>query len=119
MVSPVGVAGLTGRLKSLLVLCKVESVTFAWKEKSPCRLVVPEIVPVAEFNIRPCGSEPEEALQEYGALPPLTVSVAEYGTPAVACGRLVEVMRILLCERSPRSVSLSFRNNEFGFGPVI
>jgi hypothetical protein len=118
-VSPVGVAGLTGRLKSLLVLCKVESVTFAWKEKSPCRLVVPEIVPVAEFNIRPCGSEPEEALQEYGPLPPLTVSVAEYGTPAVACGRLVEVMRILSCERSPRSVSLPFRNNEFGFGPVI
>jgi len=73
-------------------LCEAESVTVIAKGKVPDCEVVPEIVPVAEFKLIPGGSEPDELLHTYGAVPPVAASAAEYGTPVVAGGRFVEAI---------------------------
>jgi hypothetical protein len=47
---------------------------------------VPPITPVAEFNVKPGGSEPVFTDQVYGSVPPVAVKVAEYGTFTVPSG---------------------------------
>src|SRR5579863_1624912 len=38
----------------------------------------PEITPVVEFKVRPCGKAPDEIDQVYGGIPPVAVRVCEY-----------------------------------------
>ena len=51
------------------------SVTCTVKLETPVFVGVPEIVPVDEAKVRPVGSDPEERLKVYGAVPPVTVMV--------------------------------------------
>jgi hypothetical protein len=52
-----------------------ESVTFTVKVEFPVVVGVPLTTPVAEFSVRPAGSEPADTKKVYGALPPEAVSV--------------------------------------------
>ena len=47
---------------------------------------VPLIKPVDELRFSPDGNVPELTFQEYGVVPPLAVSVSEYGDPTWALG---------------------------------
>ena len=58
-------------------------------ENVPFDVGVPLSVPV-EFSESP-GGNVLEADHEYGVVPPEAVSVAEYGCPAMAPGRAVDV----------------------------
>src|SRR5580658_751355 len=59
---------------------------------------VPEITPVAEFKVRPCGSAPEAIDQVYGETPPVAVRVCEYGTLSWPFGsELVEMTTAVVC----------------------
>jgi hypothetical protein len=60
-----------------------ESVTVATTLKSPDAVGVPEITP-AELMFNPAGKPVAD--QEYGGVPAVAVSVAEYGLPCVASG---------------------------------
>lgn len=58
----------------------VESVAWKVKEALVAEAVgVPLISPVAGFSVNPAGSVPEVSAKVYGALPPVAVSVCEYG----------------------------------------
>jgi hypothetical protein len=61
---------------------------------------VPLISPVAAFKSKPAGGRgpvPQHMVQVYGGVPPVALSVAEYGTPTIPYGRLVVVMVGPLC----------------------
>ena len=47
---------------------------------------VPVISPVAEFKLRPVGSEPAEIVQAKGEVPSLTVKTWSYGVPRLPFG---------------------------------
>src|SRR5579871_6125588 len=87
---PVGSAIVSGRdwLPALPALSVTETATV----KLPAAPGVPEIVPLPASRLNPCGREPGATFQEYGVVPPVAARVAEYGDPAVPCGREVVVM---------------------------
>jgi hypothetical protein len=70
----------------------VESVTVKVKLNVPAVVGVPEMVPVELSMVSPGGSDPLAIDQLYGGVPPVTATVAEYGTPTVPLGREVVVM---------------------------
>lgn len=68
-----------------------ESVTAVVKLKVPAAVGVPETMPLLA-NVTPPGSTPVETLQAYPLpVPPVAVSVAEYGAVAVPAKRDVVV----------------------------
>jgi hypothetical protein len=68
----------------------VESVSSTVKSGMPAVVGVPEIVP-SGLSDSPSGSDPLSSDHAYGAVPPDPASVAEYGVPATADGKLVVV----------------------------
>ncbi len=74
----------------------VESVTSAVKLNDPAVVGVPEIVPLAAARVRPAGSAPSLTFQSYGAVPPVTVKVAEYAFWSIPAGKeLTEISRVV------------------------
>lgn len=59
----------------------VESVTLIVNEKEPAVVGVPVIAPVVALRVRPGGSEPDATENLYGKVPPVAMTVEEYGTP--------------------------------------
>jgi hypothetical protein len=62
---------------------------------------VPEITPVAELRLRPAGKVPPIRDQFLAPLPPVALSVCEYGTPTVPLFRAVVVI-----ERGPPTTTV-------------
>ena len=54
-----------------------ESLTWIVKLKVPKVVGVPEITPVAPFNVNPVGRDPELIFQLYGLVPPVACKVCE------------------------------------------
>ena len=62
-----------------------ESVTCTVNLDWPAPVGVPLIVPFL-LKPRPAGNAPEVTVHEYGVVPPVAVSVVEYGVPTVPLG---------------------------------
>jgi hypothetical protein len=72
------------------------SVTVTPKLVLPAVVGVPEITPVEASRLSPAGREPEVIAQEYGVMPPVAWSVAEYALPTVAAERdVVVILRVV------------------------
>jgi len=69
-----------------------ESVTRNVKLLVPLPEGVPEIIPVVAFSVRPVGRAPALTDQFSGGTEPAAVTVAKYGTPAIALLRSVETI---------------------------
>src|SRR5262249_49598648 len=69
-----------------------ESVTWNTIADGSVNSGVPWIKPVAGSNSKPPGRRPEMTDHVYGGVPPVAVSVAEYGTPTNGVGRDVVVI---------------------------
>jgi hypothetical protein len=80
--------------KDLALVCTglPESVTLAVNLNVPAAVGVPEITPVLAMSDRPGGKEPEAIAQLYGGVPPLAVSIPEYGTRTLPLDRDVVVI---------------------------
>ena len=65
------------------------SATFTVKLAVPLAVGVPLICPVEAVNVSPGGKLPLVIDQEYGAVPPVALKVAEYGKPATPLGKEV------------------------------
>jgi hypothetical protein len=78
METGVGAAAIV-TLNALVAVCGVELESFTWmvNENVPVWVGIPPICPVEVLSVSPGGKEPEVTDQEYGAVPPLAVSVAE------------------------------------------
>src|SRR5687768_6731002 len=70
------------------------SLTRAVKFDVPAAVGVPEMAPVLALSTNPAGSAPAEIDHEYGVAPPDATSVAVYGVPTTATGRIVPVSAI-------------------------
>jgi len=71
----------------------LESVTCATKFTGPVIAGVKLITPVVGFKA--AGDRPPlGALHVYGGVPPIALSVAEYGVPTIASARVLVVMNI-------------------------
>ena len=62
--------------------------------KFPAVLGVPVIVPALSLRRTPAGSCPEASEKLYGAVPPLTFSVALYAAPTTPDGRVAAILRL-------------------------
>lgn len=62
------------------------------KEKVPCEVVLPEMIPVALSSVNPAGRAPAVIFQRYGWMPPVPVSCVVYGLPRIPADRLVVVI---------------------------
>jgi hypothetical protein len=73
--------------KGLIAFCagEEESVACTVKLDWPALVGVPLIVPPG-LKFRPAGNAPEVTVHEYGAVPPVAVSVVEYAIPTVPLG---------------------------------
>lgn len=70
----------------------LESVICTENVEEPTVVGVPEITPVVGFKVSPAGSVPLARLHCFkGVVPPVTVSVAEYGVATVPEGVLPEI----------------------------
>ena len=69
-----------------------ESVTFKVNVELPTAAGVPLMAPVAGFNVRPAGSEPEVTLQVTGFRPPEAESTVLYAAPDTASGTVLPEM---------------------------
>ncbi len=67
--------------RAFVALCRgfSESVTLTVKGKVPKDVGVPEMTPVEVLRVSPGGREPALIDHVYGFVPPVAVSVAEYG----------------------------------------
>jgi hypothetical protein len=84
------------------------SVTVTPKLVLPVLVGVPEITPVEASRLSPAGREPEVIAQEYGVMPPVAWSVAEYALPTVAVGSdVVVILRVVGCPIARVSVAVS------------
>src|SRR5436190_18910099 len=66
-------------LSALLALLERESVALTVKLLVAIAVGAPLITPVLAFSDTPAGNDPKVTDQVYGAVPPLTASVALYG----------------------------------------
>lgn len=85
----------TDKLRFAVAVCAVgrpESVSFTVKVDVPATVGVPEIVPLAAFNVSPVGSAPVVMLQPYGVVPPVAFITALYGVPCWPVGNVDVVM---------------------------
>src|ERR1019366_7716197 len=92
-----------------------ESVTVTVRVAVPAADGVPLITPVEEFNVKPCGVP--VICQLWAPVPPVAVSVCEYGTPTMpslsavvvifSSGfvTVIVVLAVALCGGLPESVT--------------
>ncbi len=67
------------------------SVAVIAKLYSPAVIGVPVIAPVAAFKLSPVGKEPNVTAYVFAPVPPVAVTVCEYGIVIVVSGRLAGV----------------------------
>ncbi len=78
-------AGLIVSDSAAVVEAEALSVSLTVKLAAPAAPGVPDIAPPGDrFN--PAGNDPLDTVQEYGGVPPVALSVCEYGAPAVPAG---------------------------------
>src|SRR5262245_11166559 len=80
-------------MKTFCAPCEVVllSVTRIVKLNEPSAVGVPLSIPPDE-TVSPCGNEPEDSDQVYGAIPPVAVKVCEYAAPTLAVGSVDTVV---------------------------
>ena len=79
-------AGLIVSVNACVALPEALSATCTVKLAAPAVVGVPLIVPVVELSARPAGRAPPVTDQLYGLVPPVAVSVCEYGVLTVPLG---------------------------------
>src|SRR5262252_7593695 len=68
----------TWMVNGAVAVAEAASVTFTVKLEEPTVVGVPVIAPVEAVRARPGGNAPATMDQEYGGVPPIACSVAEY-----------------------------------------
>src|SRR5215510_1830977 len=79
-------------LSGAVAVAEAASVTFTVKLEEPTVVGVPVIAPVEAVRARPGGNAPATMDQEYGGVPPIACSVAEYDALTEPAGSEVVVM---------------------------
>jgi hypothetical protein len=111
------VAMVSGRGFVSLCIGVLASVTWNVGVAVPAVVGVPLTTPVTEFNVKPNGSVPEVTCHVRAPVPPVAVSVCEYGTPTMpslsavvvifSSGfvTVIVVLAVALCGGLPESVT--------------
>jgi hypothetical protein len=85
----------TVRIKLAFAVCWVEPESVTWnvsRDPDDSLVGVPLIKPVAESSVAHAGSLPADTFHVRAPVPPIAISICEYGTPTVATLSAVVVM---------------------------